>query len=330
MRRSQGKEYLGVDIGGTKVIAAVADARCNLLSRVRKRTRFDSGGEVALRNVLAAAGEALRRSGASNVTAIGISCGGPLDGKAGRILRTPNLTGWENLPIVSIFEGEFAAQAFLDNDANAAALGEAARGAGRGKKSFAYFTVSTGIGGGFVTDGELVRGSTGNASEFGHQTLTADGPLCGCGNRGCLEALASGKSIARRARELIAQGSVPGRSLLIRMADGDPGKLTAKDVAAAARKGDRAASAIWDEAVRYLGIGVANVVNILNPERVVIGGGVAKAGAILFGPLRRVVAQRALPDLSKSVDIVPADLGDDSGVAGAVRLAILESSSSQA
>jgi glucokinase len=326
LRRSKGKRYLGVDIGGTKVIAGVGDSACNLASRVLKKTRFDSGGDVALENVLGAAREALSAAGPSKVAAVGISCGGPLDPKRGRILSTPNLTGWDGLPIVSIFEKEFSAKAYLDNDANVAALGESVRGAGRGVASFAYFTVSTGIGGGFVSDGRLFRGSTGNASEFGHQTLLPDGPLCGCGNRGCLEALASGKSIARRARELVSGGNVPRGSLLLRMVKQDPDRLTAKHVAAAARKGDRTALAVWEEAVGYLGLGVANIINILNPERVVIGGGVAKAGAILFRPLRRVVAERALPDLSRSVDIVPAALGDDSGVVGAVRLAVLESS----
>jgi glucokinase len=326
LRGSGPKRYLGVDIGGTKVIAGVGDADCRLESRVLRKTRFDSGGEVALRNVLAAAQEAVSAASAAKIEAIGISCGGPLDPERGRILRTPNLTGWDGLPVVSIFEKEFSAKAYLDNDANVAALGEAVRGAGRGKKSFAYFTVSTGIGGGFVTQGELFRGSTGNASEFGHQTILPDGPMCGCGNRGCLEALASGKSIARRAKELLRSGNTPSQSLMLDLVSGEIDSLTAKDVAKAARAGDRIAQSVWEEAAGHLGLGVANIINILNPERVIIGGGVAKAGLLLFGPVRRVAAQRALPDLARSVDIVRAGLRDDSGVVGAVRLAVLKSS----
>ena len=182
--------------------------------------------------------------------------------------------------------------------------------------------MSTGIGGGIVIDGKILHGANDNAAEFGHHNIMPDGPLCGCGGRGCLESLASGTSIARRTKEMLRGGNAtPTSSLIVRLAGGDIDKVTTKMVAEAGQQGDRVALRIWEETGFYLGLGIANVVAMINPERVVIGGGVVKAGEMLLEPTRRTFMARTLPDLAKIVDIVPAALGDDASVTGAVELA---------
>lgn len=235
------------------------------------------------------------------------------------VLTVPNLPGWNGLPLVDLFAEEFDCKTLLENDANAAALGEARLGAGRGFEDFAYFTVSTGIGGGIIAGGKVYHGTDDNAGEFGHQIILPDGPRCNCGNWGCLESLASGTAIARRTREKLAGGRF---SKMLEMVGGDIAKADAQVAAEAARMGDSLALDIWEETGKYLGLGVANIINILNPKRVVIGGGVSKVGDLLFEPARRVAKARAMRDLARVADIVPAELGDDGGILGALCLAL--------
>jgi glucokinase len=204
--------------------------------------------------------------------------------------------------------------AVLENDANAAALGEFRYGAGKGARSLVYLTISTGIGGGIILDGKIWHGVKDAAGEIGHMTLAPDGPLCGCGNRGCLETIASGPSIARRAREAVAGGR-PTRLREI-------SNLTAADVVSLAREGDEVACEVWEETVRYLGLGVAAAVTILAPERVVIGGGVTEAGDSLFEPLRREVRRRVKLVPMENIPILPAALGRDVGILGAAAIAL--------
>ena len=255
----------------------------------------------------------------STVCAIGVAAPGPIDARSGVVTAPPNLPGWENVPLAKLIHEEFGLTAYLENDANAAALGEHRFGSGRGCRHMVYVTASTGIGGGFIFDGRLYTGATGGAAEVGHMTLVPDGPLCGCGNRGCLEALASGSAIAREARRHIERG-VP--TLIAELAGGDPGRITAKLVAEAADQGDREANAILDLAMGYLGVGVANLVNLLNPELMVIGGGLAKMGDRLFDPVRRAIDLRAFPSAAQAVELRPAQLGDDVGLLGAAAVAI--------
>ncbi|MGQ9525013.1 MAG: ROK family protein [Armatimonadota bacterium] len=314
----------GIDIGGTKLAVGVSDIRGTILSVVREPTDRSGGPQPVLRTlermVHQALDEAAHRlgvpSGRSALKAIGVGVGGPLDSQRTVVLRAPNLPGWDNCPVKAFFEDAFGVPANMDNDASTAALGEARLGAGKGCSVVCYFTVSTGIGGGIVIGGHLYRGATASAGEFGHQIILPNGPPCLCGRRGCLEALASGTSIARRARE-----QVPRDSVLLRMAGGDPGSITAALVAQAARAGDEFALRLWDETGFYLGIGVSNIINILNPDRVVLGGGVTKAGDLLFDPVRRTVAETAMRELAAACDVVPAALGDNVGVAGAICLA---------
>jgi glucokinase len=313
--------FLGVDIGGTKTIVAVADEEGKILAQERIKTLREQGPDVVLSEIEFALKLLLNGIGASrgDVRAIGIGCGGPLDREKGVILTAPNLPGWDNLPIAEYFQRVFRTFVYVDNDVNLAALGEARRGSGSGKDPMVYFNVGTGIGGGIIIDGKVYHGC-GNAGEFGHQIILPDGPLCLCGRQGCLEALASGTSIARRTREYLSKVSAEN-SIILKYAENIEA-VTAEHVAQAARDGDSVAIQIWQETGMYLGLGVANVVNILNPRLVVIGGGVVKAGDLLLEPLRQTVHQRAMVQLLRDTEIMPASLGDHAGVIGAIYLAM--------
>ena len=253
-------------------------------------------------------GSAARRA------AVGVGGGGPLDRRRGLILSPPNLPGWDEFPIVEMTELRFGVPVRLDNDANAAALGEREYGAGRGLDDLIYMPISTGIGGGVIVRGRVVHGGYDGAGEVGHMTVLPEGPLCGCGARGCLEALCSGTSIARRARERLATGRVSSLSSL------GPGGVTAQAVAEAARAGDALSSEVWYDTIRHLSVGVGNLFNALAPEAVIIGGGVSPAGEQLFGPLREHVRARVRMLPADRINILQASLGGDSGIHGAVIL----------
>jgi glucokinase len=240
------------------------------------------------------------------------------------VTAPPNLPGWKNVPLKRLIEEALSITAFLENDANAAALGEHRFGAGRGVQNMIYVTASTGIGGGLILNGQLYSGATGAAGEIGHMTVLPWGPYCGCGNRGCLEALASGTAIARDGRELVRRG-VP--TLIAELAAGNPERVTAKLVAEAADRGDIEAQEILTEAMTYLGMGMANLVNLFNPELIVIGGGLTNMGEGLFGPVRRAIERRAFPAAARAAQVVPAELGDDVGVLGAVAVAMAHKTS---
>jgi glucokinase len=295
---------LGIDIGGTKTIVGVADESGRLLAHKRIETPGALGPDINIGMIGAACDEIVAGAGVK-IDAIGIGCGGPLDNETGALLQVPNLPGWEGIVLTDIFGKQFDAPAYIDNDATAACLGELKFGAGKGVDDFVYFTVSTGIGGGIVIGGKLYRGHGGNAAEFGHMKIIPDGgPTCTCGDHGCLESLASGTSIARIARE-------KGLS-----------HASAELVAKVAAEGDKAAQDVWFEAMHYLGIGVANVVNAFNPRLVIMGGGVTKAGDLFFDPIRKAVAERAMHPLAADVEVVPAANGDLTGLMGAIAVAI--------
>ena len=304
----------GIDIGGTKIALAVADLEGRVIEKARFPARTgERGPHAIIEEALACVERMLAKTG-SRLTAAGIGCGGPLDRKAGLILSPPNLPGWDEFPVVKIVEERLGVPALLDNDANAAALGEHRHGAGRGYKHLVYITQSTGIGGGVIVGGKLVHGVCDGAGEVGHMTVLPDGPACGCGGRGCLEALCSGTGIARRARERLAAGEASSLSSL------GANEVTGRAVAEAARAGDRLASQVWDEMIHYLAVGVGNLFNVLAPEAVVIGGGVSEAGEQLFQPLREGVRARVRMLPPEKVNILQASLGGDSALHGAVIL----------
>ena len=303
----------GIDIGGTKIALAVADLEGRIIERTRFPTRVEEGPHRLIETALSEIERMIETTGAP-LAAIGVGCGGPLDRGRGLILSPPNLPGWDEFPIVKLVEERLGVPALLDNDANVAALGEHRHGAGRGFKHLIYITQSTGIGGGVIVRGELVHGVCDNAGEVGHMTVLPDGPVCGCGGRGCLEALCSGTGLARRARERLAAGELSSLSSL------SPNEVTGRAVAEAARAGDMVAAAVWDEMIHYLAVGVGNLFNVLAPEAVVIGGGVSGAGEQLFGPLRERVRARARMLPPEKINILQASLGGDSALHGALIL----------
>ena len=304
----------GIDIGGTKIAVALADAVSGeTIFRHRFPTLAVRGANAILAETTTHLEAALAHN-SGNLISIGIGCAGPLDIEKGLAMSPPNLPGWDEFPLVKIIAEHFRVPVILDNDANAAALGEYAFGAGKGFENLVYMTISTGIGGGVIIGGKIVRGVGAGAGEIGHSTVAGDEIRCGCGGYGCLEAVASGTNIARRAGEAVAH--CVAESLL----SNEP--ITAQTVVEAARNGDALAQKIWDETIRFVAVGLNAVIVTLAPEAIIIGGGVSLAGeAILFEPLRREVQKRVKIAPVERIKILPAGLKDESGIYGALALA---------
>lgn len=318
-----GKElFIGIDLGGTKIGTALVDAEGKILARDLRKTQAAEGLQAVVDRMVDAASRVMIQVGFATpqVTAIGVGAPGPIDAKAGSVTSPPNLPGWRNVPLKKLVEEVLGIPTFLENDANAAALGEHLFGAGRGAENMIYVTASTGIGGGLILNGRIYNGATGAASEIGHMTVLPRGPHCGCGNRGCLEALASGTAIAREGKERVVRG-VP--TLITELAEGDPERVSARLVAQAAEQGDIEAQEIIDDAMTYLGVGMASLVNLFNPELIVIGGGLTNMGEGLFGPVRRIIDRRAFRTAAEAVKVVPSQLGDNVGTVGAAAVAML-------
>jgi glucokinase len=313
----------GVDIGGTTTSVGLVPLEGGRPRGVRSGpTRGERGGEAvavwiaemleeAIESVVGGAGGAR-----DAVLGVGIGCPGPLDPATGRVIATPNL-GWTDVPIRDLVAGAVGLPATLENDANCATWGEWWQGAGRGVGTLVGITIGTGVGGGLVIDGVLHRGASGVAGEVGHMTIRHDGRRCACGSHGCLEAYASGPSIAARAVEGVEAG-VP--STLADLVGGDLRRVTAATVSEAARLGDPLAREIMEETARLLGAGLASLVNLLNPGAIVIAGGVTAAGEALFGPLRAEVRRRAFPSAAEACRIVPARYPEEAGMIGAAGL----------
>lgn len=309
-------KIIGIDIGGTKIAIGRADTRGNLEDSVRFPTDVTRGYRSILEEIIEKTSKLFERD---SVKAIGIGCGGPLDSKRGRILSPPNLPGWDDVPLVDDIKGVFNVPVYLENDANAAALGEFYFGAGKDVSNMVYMTLSTGIGGGIILNNKLIHGVRDSGGEVGHQTILPDGPLCNCGNRGCLEALSSGTGIARIFREKLASG----RESIVTSWVKDPEEISAKIIADAAKAGDSLSKEVWDSAIYYLGIGISNIVTIVSPEMVVLGGSLTKYGESLFVNVREIVKERARLVPVDEIKIVPAQLGDNVGILGAVAVGLL-------
>lgn len=301
---------LGIDIGGTKCAAVLGQADGTIRARRAMPTEAEAGPDVVLARLIDLARELMQAEGvaAENLVGIGISCGGPLDTKTGLVYSPPNLPGWEAIPVRRLFEKAFpGVRVVLENDANATALAEWRFGAGRGTQNMVFLTMGTGIGGGLILEGRLYRGTNDLAGEVGHQTILINGPVCGCGKRGCLEALASGPAVARLARESLHYGR--GKRL-VEVAGGRPADITAQHVIEAAREGDAFSRRILEEVGTYMGIGLANLIQILNPERIVLGTLAVHAGDLLLEPIRAAVTEYAWERARAVCEIVPAALGD--------------------
>lgn len=308
---------LGIDLGGTNIVAGCVredgDALEGLCS---EPTRPEEGADAVVERIVALARRAWdttrTRVGEAEVLGVGVGAPGPLDRARGVVLLTPNL-GWVDMPLRDRVGAALGLDAALDNDANCAVLGEWWRGAAQGTRHAVGFTLGTGVGGGIIMDGRLYHGASDVAGEVGHITIDANGRRCNCGNEGCLEAYASGTAIARRAAEAVAAGAT---SMLAEL---PPEALSAQSVYQAAAEGDQLARDVVRDTARYLGAGVATLVNIFNPEVVVICGGVTLAGEGLFGPLRQEVTRRAFRPAVEACRIVPGELVHSAGVYGAAR-----------
>ena len=306
-------QRIGVDVGGTNVKIALVSDKGKIVYSNSIPTRAEMGYEYTVNSMKDAIRDLLKETKmkSNDIEGMGFGFPGQIDCQKGVVRLAPNIPGWVNVPIANIMEKEFGISTRVDNDVRTATLGELNYGAGVGCENLVCITVGTGIGSGLVVNGKLVRGANNAAGEIGHIKLTnIGGPLCGCGDRGCLEAYASGPSIVALAEEYIRGGkSTKYREL----ANPD---ITPYIVAVAAKEGDPVARQIFRIMGEYIGMGLTSVVNLLNPEKIIIGGGVAEAGDILFEPIRETIAKRAMT-IQREVEIVPAQLGNTAGVIGA-------------
>jgi glucokinase len=312
---------LALDFGGTKHTAAVAEKGA-FRWRAWRQAVSPLGADAAydLATMLAMGRELL---GAERAAAVGVSFGGPVEYATGRVRLSHHVPGWEDTPLRQIISEAFAAPAFVDNDANIAAVGEHRFGAGQGCDSMLYITVSTGVGGGWILDGRPWRGHESMAGEFGHMVVEPDGPPCVCGGRGCVERLAAGPMVAARAREWLA--ARPGSGPILRRLSGDRLELIdGKTVAQAAAEGDDLAWESLAISARALGQAIGSAANLINPERFILGGGVTKSGERYWQTIRATARAAAMPEVH--FEVVPAALGDDAPLWGAVALVELETS----
>ncbi|MFN8580624.1 MAG: ROK family protein [Gemmatimonadaceae bacterium] len=311
---------VGVDLGGTNLVAAaISEDGSKTVAFRSTMTRADQGADAVVDRMVSVIdtviAETIAETGAkrSDFAGVGVGAPGPLDRERGVVITTPNL-GWTNFPLRDVIAERVGLEATLDNDANCATLGEWWLGAARGGRNVVGMTIGTGIGGGLILDGQLYHGAADVAGEIGHTTIDITGRRCKCGNYGCLEAYAAGPSIAERAREALGGDS---DSLLYSLVGGQLDRLTAAIVYEAARKGDELALDVVRETARFLGAGIANLLNIFNPDVVVIAGGVTQAGDPLFEPLRKEVRKRAFKPAVESCRIVPGSLPGTAGIVGA-------------
>ncbi len=320
-KKTQKKYVIGVDLGGTKILSAIVDRSGKIVERVNLPTEAALGPKRVIGNIRDSVNLLLAKSGIplSQIKAIGIGAPGPILYEKGVVLDPPNLPGWKRVPVRDLVQKEFKVPVILENDANAAALAESRSGAAKNCENFIYLTISTGIGGGIVIGRKLYRGSIGGAGEVGHMIIKTDGPMCGCGNPGCLEAMASGSAIGRLGREAAAGNK---SSLMVKLAGGDLKKINALTVELAAKKGDAPAKKVLNEAAFNLGVGLANLINIFAPDMIALGGGVINMGEMFLGPARRTAKRFSLSPAGDHVKIIAVKLGGDVGVLGAAALCL--------
>ena len=305
------KTHIAIDVGGTQIRAAYFPEDSLTPLRVNK-IPTQAEGDTPLDRITSAISSIWPQG--EEVAAIGIVAPGPINPYKGIIYTAPNIPGFENLPLAPLLHERFNVPVFLGNDANLAAVGEWQYGAGQGHHHLLYITVSTGIGTGVIHDDRLILGAKGLATELGHTIVAPDGPLCGCGKRGHVEAFSSGTAIARWVEEELAKGT---SSILP-----TDRSVSAREIAAAARAGDDLSKRAFDRAGKYLGFGLANFLHIFNPSIVVIGGGVSFSGDLLFTPMRAALNEQIISErYFDELQIIPAKLGDDAGLMGALALA---------
>lgn len=314
--------FVGIDLGGTNIKIGCFDADVNLIAKTSTPTGVDMGPDFVVERIVDETKAFLAEGNISidSVAAIGIGTPGPADYPRGIIHKSTNMPKFKNTPLRDMISNSLARPAILENDANVACWGEFAIGAGEGIKDMVFFTLGTGIGGGIISNGELVKGADGNAAELGHIIIYPDGRLCGCGQRGCVEAYASANSTAARATEAVEAGA---ESILKEVLDTN-GEITCKDVFEAAGIGDKSAKEIVDGTGKALGLLCVNMLHATEPKKIVFAGGMIAAGDILLESIRKHFEQEIWSIKEEALDICFATLGEDAGIIGAAALAIHE------
>lgn len=308
---------IGVDLGGTFVKTAIVSKDRKVLAKDSRPTGAEAGPEHVMDVMAASVRDLLKQSAfnTSHVIAAGFGAPGPMNWQTGVVYSPPNLAGWKDVPLAAEMSKRLdGVPCFVDNDANCACYGEYWLGAGQGTQSMAVLTLGTGVGGGVVVFGKLLRGIDGTAAELGHLKVQRDGRRCGCGGTGCLEGYASVSGMVRTALDALETGKP---STLRAMCDDDSEQLTGKMIFEAAQAGDELARWVFTETATWLGLGIASIVHYQNPEKVVLCGGMIAAGDLLFGPVRETVRKNTFEVPGRRCEIVPAGLGSDSGVLGA-------------
>jgi glucokinase len=313
---SEGAFIGGIDLGGTKILSICVDENLQILDQDYRETEAAEGPDAVIERMEASMRAA---AGGRGLRAVGISAPGPSDPKRGIVTTPPNLPGWHDVPLARAISDRLGVPAWIENDANAAALAESRAGAGRGAQHLVLLALGTGIGGGLVFDGRLYHGASGAAGELGHMQLMPDGPECACGRRGCLETLASGRALGERASEIVKQDPDGLLARFVRDAGKEPDARLLED---AANAGDKSAQAAIHDAAIHLGAGLTNIVNIFNPEVIVIGGSLRKLGEPYLGVATKIMQRAAFPQSVRDVRVVDAELGDEAPALGAAIIAM--------
>lgn len=311
---------IGADVGGTKIAAGIVDPAGVVLARRLSHAHAGQPPAVVIAAIQELVSDMLAQSGiaSSDLAAVGVGFPGYTHGAMGRVLMSSNLPGWDNYPLRDRLRELLGLPVILDNDCNCAAWGEYRFGAGRGSRYMCYVTFSTGFGAGIVLDGKVYAGATGTAGEVGHTVVDPDGPLCSCGRRGCAMSYACGLAISRMACERVRAGEP---TLLRDYCGPSPAHLSGEVVAQAAQQGDRVAREVLTTAGRYFGLGLVTVIQVLNPDRIVIGGGLARIGPLLMDPCLQALREYIHPVILEATRVVPSELWDDAGMIGAAALA---------
>lgn len=307
---------IGVDLGGTNVRSAVVDEAGRITHHNKLSVAGSRSADAVIDRIIACVSQTMDGCGRERVVGVGVGTPGLIIAETGIVVYAPNVPGWTDLPLKAILENRLNLPVAIENDANAAAIGEHWVGAGKGVRHMICMTLGTGVGGSIILNNQIWRGANGAGGEVGHTTVIENGVLCGCGAPGCLEAYASAPAIARQAREALLDGQ---DSMLTQLCGSDPRALTSAMVAEAAQAGDPVAFAVMHRSATLLGVAIASLTNLLNPELFVIGGGVINAGNLIFDPIWEEVHRRAYKWSASILRIVPAALGDDAGIIGAAR-----------
>lgn len=304
------KLAIGIDMGGTNIRLALVSDDGTIINSARYKTSAQEGRDAVISRLTSATSE-MAMHGSEHGTVIGVGIGAPGLIENGVVRCSPNLPGWKEVPLRRLLEDALALPVVLENDANAVAYGEKSFGAGKGLDSILCITLGTGVGGGIILDGKIWRGAFGMAGEVGHMVIEPEGNRCSCGNKGCLETYASATAIVRKAMEAVGSGDASWNTV----------DLTTETLERFAGNGDITALRLFSDAGRYLGIGIASLLHILNPDAVIIGGGVARAWDLFSPSMTEEITRRCFKEIAEKSKIMPASLGDDAGMLGAARLA---------